>query len=189
LISLQNKNETQPIDLCLHHDSSTIYVCDVGRNVFEVFDMNGKLQHVIDDQTTKKFQPTSIAVAYDGTIIAASHFNHRLQMYSPDIEENYHYKQYKLGTPGHNIHEFYYPAGIAIDYHEGYLYVCDRGNFRIKVLRPEGVCERVIDLVSYDEKQSPIAPIQIAHQKLADQLVCLVDKGEAICFVTKNSDG
>ena len=31
--------------------------------------MYGKLQHVIDDQTTLKFQPTSIAVAYDGTII------------------------------------------------------------------------------------------------------------------------
>ena len=60
----------------------------VGRSVVEIFDMYGKLQHVIDDQITSKFQPTAIAVADDGTIIVASHFQHRLHMYSPAEQEN-----------------------------------------------------------------------------------------------------
>jgi len=159
----------------------------------EIFDMYGKLQHVIDDQTTMKLQPTSIAVANDGTIIVASHFNHRLHMYSPDDNENaydgYHFKQYKLGSPGHGVHQFHHPAGIAIDFSDGYLYVCDRGNFRIQVMRPEGVCERVIDLVSLDEQQSPITPVQIAHQQNGDKIVCIIGKGDAICFTSKHADG
>ena len=154
IIALQNKAQTQPVDVCIQHDTYTLYSCDVGRSVVEIFDMYGKLQHVIDDQTTMKFQPTSIAVAYDGTIILASHFHHRLHMYSPAESENeqfhdygYHFTQYKLGSPGHNLHEFHHPAGIAMDFNDGYLYICDRGNYRIQVMRPEGVCERVINLI------------------------------------------
>ena len=189
IIHLQPKDVTQPVDVCIHHETYTVYSCDVGRSVIEIFDMYGKLQHVIDDHTIIKFQPTSIAVTYDGTIIVASHFNHRLHMYSPENNETYHYKQYKLGTPGHNIHEFFHPAGISIDPNDGYLYISDRGNYRIQVLRPEGVCERAIDLLSCDLKQTPISPIQIAHQKNGDQIVCLIDKGDAICFVPKYADG
>jgi len=168
----------------------------------EIFDMYGKLQHVIDDQTTMKFQPTAIAVTCDGTIIVASHFNHRLHMYSPidssekghnnpneNFQDGYHFQQYKLGAPGHNLHEFYHPAGIAVDYTDGYLYVCDRGNYRIQVMRPEGVCERVIELLLSDEKPSPIAPIQIAHQQNGDQIVCIIGTGDSICFIPKYTDG
>ena len=164
--------------------------------------MYGKLQHVIDDQTTIKFQPTTIAVAYDGTIIVASHFNHRLHMYSPiDSQENeeknpdgnvhdgYRFQQYKLGSPGHDIHQFHHPAGIAIDYSDGYLYVCDRGNYRIQVMRPEGVCERVIELISRDQEVSHISPIQIAHQQHRGQIVCIIGAGDAICFIPKYADG
>jgi DNA-binding beta-propeller fold protein YncE len=116
-------------------------------------------------------------------------------MYSPDYNENedacdvYRFKQYKLGSPGHGVHQFHYPAGIAIDFSDGYLYVCDRGNFRIQVMRPEGVCERVIDLISLDQKQLPVTPIQIAHQKNGDQIVCIIGTGDAICFLSKYADG
>jgi len=157
--------------------------------------MYGKLLHVIDDQTTMKFQPTSIAVAYDGTIIVASHFNHCLHMYSPDNNQNensndgYYFKQYKLGSSGHNLHQFHHPAGIAIDFTDGYLYVCDRGNFRIQVMRPEGICERVIDLILNDQQQSTIPPVQIAHQQIGDQIVCIIGTGDAICFISKYADG
>jgi hypothetical protein len=194
-INLQKKDQTRPVDVSIRHESYTLYSCDVGRSVVEIYDMYGKLQHVIDDQTTLKLQPTSIAVAYDGTIIVASHFNHCLHMYSPDdnqnenVHEGYHFKQYKLGSPGHDIHQFHYPAGIAIDFSDGYLYVCDRGNFRIQVLRPEGVCERVIDLVAYDQEQSPVPPIQIALQQKGDQTVCITGKGDALCFIPKCANG
>ena len=40
-----------------------------------------------------------------------------------------------------------------MDFNDGYLYICDRGNYRIQVMRPEGVCERVIDLVLRDQQQ------------------------------------
>ncbi len=195
IIRLQKKDQTQPVDVCIHHDSYTLYLADVGRSVVEIFDMYGKLQHVFDDQTTIKFQPTSIAVAYDGTIIVASHFNHRLHMYSPDYNENeqshdvYRFKQYKLGSPGHNLHQFQHPAGISMDLNDGYLYICDRGNFRIQIMRPEGVCERVIDLILNDQKQSPIPPIQTAHQRNGNQMVCLIGTGDALCFISKKSDG
>jgi hypothetical protein len=164
--------------------------------------MYGKLQHVIDDQTIAKFQPTAIAVAYDGTVIVGSHFNHRLHMYSPidssESESNsfndqsqsaYHYQQFKLGGPGSNLHEFQHPAGISIDYTDGYLYICDRGNYRIQVLRPEGVCERVIELLLETDDLNRISPIQVAHQQIGDQMVCLIGMGDAISFIPKYTDG
>jgi len=205
IVRLQKKEQTQPVDVRIHHQSYTIYLCDVGRSVIEVFDLNGKLQHVIDDPTTIKFQPTAIAVAEDGTIIVASHFNHCLHLYSPvdpqetehadhngslgHIQDGYYYKQYKLGSPGHDLHQFQYPAGIAIDFSDGYLYVCDRGNFRVQVMRPEGICERAIELFLNDEGQAHIAPLQIAHQQSGDQIVCIVGAGDAICFLSKHANG
>ncbi|CAF0953413.1 unnamed protein product [Rotaria sordida] len=203
IIDLPMKDQRQPIDVCIHHDTYTLYSCDVGRSIVEIFDMYGKLQHTINDSTISKFQPTAIAVAYDGTIILSSHFRHCLYMYSPDdlqvpeyasqneiLHDGYHFKQYKLGTPGHEIHQFHHPAGIAIDFTDGYLYVCDRGNFRIQVMRPEGVCERIIDLLAYhEEEEYQIAPMQIAHQTNTEQIVCIVDQGDAICFVPKHADG
>lgn len=190
IINLQRKDQTQPVDVCVHRENYTIYSCDSGRNVIEIFDMYGKLQHVIDDQTTLRFQPTSIAVNEEGTIILASHFTHRLQMYSPTDNNNtnydgYHFKQYKLGSPGHSIHQFHFPAGLAIDFSDGYLYVCDRGNHRIQVLTPEGICERMIDLYINDGKDTRIAPIQIAHQQRGDQIVCIVGSGDGIFFIPK----
>ncbi|CAF0760658.1 unnamed protein product [Adineta ricciae] len=203
IIELQKKPQTQPVDVSIHHDTYTIYSCDVGRSVIEIFDMYGKLQHVIDDQTMVKFQPTAIAVAFDGTVIVGSHFNHRFHMYSPleptEDESNpsnakaqsiYHYQQFKLGGPGSNLHEFQHPAGLSIDYNDGYLYICDRGNYRIQVLRPEGVCERVMELYLQEEEEIiHIAPNQIAHQQIGENVVCLIGSGDAICFIPKYSDG
>ena len=206
IIRLQAKDQTQPVDVCVHHDTYTVYVCDVGRSVVELFGMNGKLKHIIDDPTTVKFQPTAIAIADDGTVIVASHFNHRLHMYLPESKEEtapandnesvaaakhqYIYQQFKLGSPGKGVHEFYHPAGIAIDPRDGYLYVCDRGNARIQVLRPEGICERVITLLVHDgEGEHRISSIRLAHQHKGDQMVCMVGGGDALCFLSRYADG
>lgn len=202
MIDLQNKEQTQPVDVGIHHDTYTIYACDVGRSVVEIYDMYGKLQHVIDDQTMLKFQPTALAVAFDGTVIVGSHFNHRFHMYSPvhpsEDEQGlshsqswsgYQYQQYKLGGPGSDFHEFQYPAGVSIDYTDGYLYICDRGNYRIQVLRPEGVCERVVELLMQTEELNHISPIRLAHQQIGDQMVCIVGMGDSICFIPKYTDG
>ncbi|CAF3919560.1 unnamed protein product [Rotaria sp. Silwood2] len=203
IIDLQIKEHRQPIDVSIHHESYTLYSCDVGRSIVEIFDMYGKLQHTINDPATTKFQPTAIAVAYDGTVILGSHFHHCLHMYSPidlheteDVAQNeilqdeYHFKQYKLGSPGHDVHQFHHPAGIAIDFTDGYLYVCDRGNFRIQVMRPEGVCERVIELLTRDEEgECQISPMQITHQQNTQQIVCIVDQGDALCLIPKDADG
>ncbi|CAF3691621.1 unnamed protein product [Adineta steineri] len=195
IINLQVKDQTQPVDVSIHHDSYTIYSCDVGRSVVEIFDMYGKLQHVIDDNTTTKFQPTAIVVGFDGTVVVASHFGHRLHMYSPESEhddshaEGYHFRQYKLGAAGHDIHEFHHPAGMSIDYSDGYLYICDRGNYRIQVLRPEGVCERVIDLLLNSDSLEQLSPVQLSIQQHGDQIVCVIGKGDAICFIPKYTNG
>ena len=205
IIKVQLKDATQPVDVGIHHESSTVYVCDVGRSVVEIFHFNGELEHVIDDPSTVKFQPTAIAIADDGTVIVASHFHHRLHMYSPvdaqsieradqdgsagDLNEGYYYQQFKLGSPGHDLHQFHYPAGVDIDRSDGYFYVCDRGNFRIKVMRPEGVCERVIELVVPGDEPYNVAPVQVAHQHNGDQLVCIIGAGDAICFLPKKGDG
>ena len=196
IISLQVKDQTQPVDVCIHHDTHLLYSCDVGRSVVEIFDLNGKLQHVIDDPTTIKLQPTAIAVAFDGTVIVASHFQHRLHMYSPVVNEDgyahvqgYQFRQFRLGSPGHDAQQFHHPAGIAMDLNDGYLYVCDRGNYRIQVFRPEGICERVVDLVLQDEEETPAAPIQVALQRKGKQMISIVGTGDAICFIPKNADG
>jgi hypothetical protein len=154
--------------------------------------MNGKIQHVVNDSTMLQFQPTAIAVAFDGTMIIASHFHHRLHMYSPSPSqnENYQYKQFKLGSPGNELHQFNHPAGITIDHTNGYLYICDRSNYRIQVMSPEGICERVIELFIKDKKQKyPLDPVRIAHQQNSDQMVCIVGEGDAICFISKHANG
>jgi 6-phosphogluconolactonase (cycloisomerase 2 family) len=193
LINLQVKDQTQPVDIHIHHETNKIYSCDVGRSVVEIYDINGTLLHVIDDSTMLKFQPTAIAIAFDETIIIASHFNHRLHMYSPNDSQNasnsYSYKQFKLGTPGDQIHQFYHPAGIAIDHKDGFLYVCDRGNYRIQVIRPEGICERVIELFVKDKKKIPLDVTRVAIQANFDQLVCIVGNGDALCFIPKLANG
>ena len=169
VINLQRKDETQPVDLRIYHEKNHIYLCDVGRSVVEIYDLNGIFQRMINDSTISKFQPTAIAVASDGTVIIASHFNHCLYMYSPNDSHmginHCSYKQFKLGTQGTLIHQFYQPAGIVIDYSNGYLYVCDRGNYRIQVIRPEGFCERVIHLFLNTKKKYPLDPIRIGIQK------------------------
>ena len=201
IIDLQKKDQTQPVDVTVHHESYTFYVCDVGRSIVEIFNFDGSLEHVIDDAIITKFQPSTIAVAHDGTFFVASTIHHQIQMYCPMVteqdpnetnanaDENFYYQQFKLGSPGSNLHQFSKPSGIAIDNTDGYLYICDRGNFCIKVMRPEGVCERTIELMVSDEHPYYCAPIQVVHQNLSNQLVCLIGSGDAICFVPKSATG
>jgi NHL repeat len=192
-IDLPSSDQTQPVDLCIDLESNRIYACDIGRSFVEIYNINGTLEHVIDDTTMTKFQPTAIAVASDGTVIVASHFHHRLHMYSPSDSQNpvnrYVYKQFKLGTSGDQIHQFYHPAGIALDHKNGNLYVCDRGNFRIQVMRPEGVCERVIELFSAGKKKTPLDVTRVALQSHLNQIVCIVANGDALCFLPKQANG
>ncbi|CAF2452601.1 unnamed protein product [Rotaria sp. Silwood2] len=192
-IKLQEKNQTQPVDISVDLETNNMYLCDVGRSLVEIFDINGTLQHVIEDKIMSKFQPTAIAVAFDGTLILASHFNHCLHMYLPNDAPNqancYSYKQFKLGIKGNQIHQFYNPAGIAIDHSDGYIYVCDRGNYRIQVITPDGVCERTIELFLDDKKKYPLDPVRIVVQQNSDLIVCIVGAGDAICFIPKYTNG
>lgn len=192
-ISLPSNEQTQPVDLAIHHETNKIYVCDIGRSLVEIFNIDGTLVHVIGNGMMAKFQPTALAVASDGTVILASHFHHRLHMYSPtDLQNpaNRHvYKLFKLGTSGDQIHQFYHPAGIALDQKNGNLFVCDRGNFRIQVMRPEGVCERVIELFLTGKKKTPLDVTRIALQTNLNQIVCIVGNGDALCFLPKQANG
>lgn len=205
IIRLEHSDNTKVVDVAVHRESYVLFVCDTGRNRIEMFDFNGRLLYFLHDAMLSRFQPTAIAVADDGTIIIASHFSHRLHMYAPtegqslpDVQSNvgneglevgFYYQQFKLGSQGHDLHQFYHPAGITIDPSDGYLYVCDRGNSRITVLRPEGICERVIELILPGEEHHYSTPIQVACQNLGDQLICIIDNGDAICFVPKAADG
>ena len=56
-------------------------------------------------------------------------------------------------------------------------------------MRPEGVCERVIELILRDEEEGHLAPIQIGHQQIGTKIVCIVGTGDAICFISKHADG
>jgi hypothetical protein len=192
-INLQVTDQTQPVDVRIHNDTNQIYSCDVGRSLVEIYDFNGTLQHVINNPSMSKFQPTALAVAFDETIIIASHFNHCLHMYSTHDSLNttarFSYKQFKLGAPGNKIHEFYHPAGIAIDHKDGCLYVCDRGNYRIQVITPDGVCQRMIELFLNAKKKIPLDPIRVAIQQNSDQIVCIIGSGDAICFIPKEANG
>lgn len=140
-----------------------------------------------------KFQPTAITIAFDGTIMVASHFSHCLHMYTPKDPEKgtncYSYKQFKLGIPGTQIHQFQNPAGIVVDNNDGYLYVCDRGNCRIQIFRPEGICERMIELFLNSKKKYQLDPVRVALQRNSDQIVCIVGAGDAICFISKRANG
>ena len=198
-INLQAKEQTQPVDVRIQSESNHIYLCDVGRSVVEIFDLYGARLHVIDDPVMSKFQPTALVMAFDGTIIVASHFNHYLHMYTPMMDQQksdadavlnpYKYQQYKLGGEGTQLHQFFHPAGVTIDPRDGYLYVCDRGNYRIKVLSPQGVCERVVELVISGKKKQHLDPSRIACQTAQNQLVCIFGAGDAICFFSQHASG
>jgi hypothetical protein len=192
-INLPANDQTQPVDLRIHHETNKIYLCDVTRSIVEIYNINGTLEHMIDNSIMLKFQPTAIAVAFDGTIIIASHFNHCLHMYTPNdskTEANlYSYKQFKLGTLGNQMHQFYQPAGIAIDPNDGYVYVCDRGNYRLQVITPEGLCQRVIELFLNHKKKHQLDPIRVAFQQNFDQIVCIIGDGDTICFIPKHANG
>lgn len=188
-IGLQAIEQTQPVDVSVLNSTKRLYLCDVGRSLVEIFDMNGTLEHAINDSIMTKFQPTAIAVGCDGTIITASHFNHRLHMHYPEATKPYTYKQFKLGVEGNQIHQFYHPSGIVIDNDDGSLYACDRGNNRIQVITPEGLCVRVISLYLYGSKKYPMEPIRIALQRSSGHLVCITGVGEVMCFIPKDSNG
>jgi DNA-binding beta-propeller fold protein YncE len=193
VINLHEKEQAQPGDVCIDHVTNKIYLCDIGRSTVEIYDINRILQHVIDGSTMIKFKPTAITIAFDGTVIVASHFSHCLHMYSPKDSQSetncYSYKQFKLGVQGSQIHQFTEPAGISLDSNDGYLYVCDRGNYRIQVIRPEGICERVIELFLNSRKKYQLDPVRVALQKNSDQMVCIIGLGDAICFVPKHANG
>ena len=196
LIRLQDKPETQPIDIQLLNESNLIFICDVGRSIVEIFDFDGTLQHVIDNAIMKNFYPTALAVAFDGTIVISSFFTHSLLMYLKmesvqDATEtvpqlNFVYKQFQLGSHGHQIHQFNNPAGLTLDKETSYLYICDRGNLRIKVLTPRGVCERTIRLWLNTGKKVQLEPVSIALQPKSGQLVCII-AGSALCFLPKTA--
>jgi len=152
--------------------------------------MHGTLLHTVQDSTMIKFQPTAIVVAFDGSMIIGSYFNHCLYMYAPsESSTDYSYKQYRLGAQGSQAHEFQLPAGLAMDEKTGNVYVCDRGNYRIQVIRPEGVCERIIELFLNTKKKVPLEPIRVSIQQGLNQLVCLIGSGDAICLIPKDSLG
>lgn len=195
-IELQDRPLTQPTDLCVLKETKKIFVCDVGRSVIEIFDFQGNLEHVIDSPTMLNFFPTTLTVAFDGTIVSASYFTNGLLMYLQTDEAHQHfqrtsnlsydYKPYQLGSQGKLIHQFFQPGGITLDPSDSYLYICDRGNMRIKVLTPRGVCERTIEL--FDGNRTALEPISIAFQSTSDMLVCLI-AADSICFVPKSSNG
>lgn len=201
LIPLQKKDKTKPVGVAVHYDTDAIYLCDVGRSLIEIYNLLGELENVIDDQIISNLAPSSIAVTDDGTIIVASESHHRLHLYAPtsytndnpsendaNNEEEYYYQQFKLGSNGTKLHQFQNPSGIAVDAEDGYIYVCDQGNFRIQVISPGGICERSIELIVNDEEPYFCAPIQIAHQYASGFLVCLV-AGDALCFIPKTASG
>jgi 6-phosphogluconolactonase (cycloisomerase 2 family) len=198
-INLQVTDRTDPVDIHIHRDTNHLYVCDIGRSLVEIFDVTGTLLHSINDSIINNFHPTAILVKSDGTIIVSSFFSHYLQMYSPMTTQfgndmnmavnRYSYQTFKLGIEGHQIHQFYHPSGMTIDHQSGYIYVCDRENRRIKVLTPQGICERIIHLVSAHDKRVLLSPIHIAYQSMFDRLVCIVNTGDTICLFSKHANG
>ena len=194
-IPLPESGQTQPVDVRVHQESKSIYLCDVGRSLVEIYRMDGQLERTINDAVMTASQPTALAVAFDGTMIIASYFNHCLQMYTPNDSqeksgvETKPYKQYKLGAPGAQLDQFYNPSGIVMDAADGCLYVCDRGNSRIKVLRPDGICDRVIQLALKGQKRAFLDPVRIALQSGHEQIVCIIGAGDALCFLSKYAQG
>ena len=192
-IPLPENVQTQPVDVRVHRETNSIYLCDVGRSLVEIYGINGLLERTINDAVMTASQPTALAVASDGTMIIGSYFNHCLQMYEPndavDGATTKPYKQYKLGTPGTQLDQFYNPSGIVMDPADGCVYVCDRGNSRIKVLRPDGICDRMIQLALKGQKKAFLDPVRIAVQSGHEQIVCIIGTGDALCFVSKYAQG
>lgn len=190
-ISLEASDHTHPSDVRIHHEMNRIYVSDVGRSVIEIFDVNGHLLHTINDPAMLNCQPNRFVITPDGTLIISSAIHHCLYMYSPTapLSDHFQYQQFKLGAAGKLIHQFYSPSDLTVDPSNGYIFVCDVGNYRIKVLTPEGVCERIIQLVFLNPRKQYLCPTAITYQPTRNQLVCIVNNEDAICFVSKHANG
>lgn len=191
-ISLEQTDHTLPSDVRIHDAMNRIYLSDTGRSIIEIFDMNGQVLHAISDPAMLKFQPNRFALTPDGTLIISSAVMQCLYMYSPasPFSENFQYQQFKLGAEGKLIHQFCSPSDMVTDPANGYVYVCDVGNYRIKVLTPQGMCERVILVAHFvaGVKQY-LYPTAITYQPSRGQLVCIVNNEDAICFISKHANG
>lgn len=191
-ISLEATDHTHPSDIRIHNALNRIYLSDIGRSIVEIFDMNGQVLHSISDPAILKFQPNRFVVTVDGTLIISSAVLHCLYMYSPasPFSENFQYQQFKLGAEGKLIHQFSSPSDMVADPNNGYVYVCDVGNYRIKVLTPQGMCERIIQLAYLvNGVKQYLYPTAITYQPTRGQLVCIVNNEDAICFFSKHANG
>lgn len=147
----------QPHRVALSPDG-TIYFTDLSNNAIRKIDTNGIISTIVksekgyagDNGPIKYAQvkePRCITLGFDGCIYFSDSGNHRVRKISPD--ENI------ITIAGNGVATFGGDGGSAISASlnnpqdvvltkEGYLYICDQDNNRIRCISPDGIIKTVV---------------------------------------------
>ena len=124
-----------------------VYVADGFNHRIQKFDQDGNYVASIGSSSNQapnppngQFnEPWGVAVAPDGSIVAADTWNHRIQIFNSD--GSFQRAWGTLGDTGGQAigseGSFYGPRGVAVD-KDGRIYVADTGNKRIQVFDKDG---------------------------------------------------
>ncbi len=126
----------QPLGLTVD-SRGRVYVADSGNSRIQVFSSRGKYLYLIKiprDDWPRPPDPTDVVVdEKKGILYIVDNDNHRLLFYS--LKEKRFIKE--LGKMGMGREGFRWPFSIAID-RDGYLYIVDVINTRVREVAPEG---------------------------------------------------
>lgn len=113
-------------------EKDVLYVIDAFNYRIQKFDTDLKFLSKWGDQESigfKLYMPHEIAVTKDGNIIMSDRQNHRISFFTKDGVLVKRMGEYGEGRDSGGK-QFSEPHGVAVD-EFGYLYICDRYNFRI----------------------------------------------------------
>lgn len=146
LIGNDNGEFYTPYGIAVDSDSGFCYVIDRDNERVQKFDLNGNFIEKIGsygNDTGQFNQPTYITVdKTDHSIWVVDSLNHRVQKFSTSGDSISLSDSLIVGGYGTDSDsKFNYPAGITSD-SNGYVYIIDEGNYRIKKFNNSGIYER-----------------------------------------------
>jgi DNA-binding beta-propeller fold protein YncE len=120
-------------------EKDVVYVVDAFNYRVQKFDTDLKFLSKWGSQETigfKLYMPHEIAIAKDGSIILSDRQNHRISFFTKDGNLIRRFGEYGEGRDSGGK-QFSEPHGVAVN-EFGDIFVCDRYNFRVHKLNPNG---------------------------------------------------
>ena len=116
------------------HEWGEVVVVEYGRNCVSIFSLTGEKIRSFGSRGSDRGQfsgPCGVAIDDDGNILVVDGGNHRIQKFTADGRFIT-----AVGTYGSGRLQFSYPTGIKFNSQTKRVYIVDRSNHRVQVLKP-----------------------------------------------------